>query len=72
MPLTHNLSCAWYETPNIHFCTIQDFITLVCEIDARIERGVALDHSGVPLNYSEPWIWNLFGEQGVFRLTRKR
>jgi len=72
MPLTRNLSCAWYETPNIHFCTIQDFITLVREIDARIERGVALDHSGVPLNYSEPWIWNLFGEQGVFRLTRKR
>ncbi|MGA9485651.1 MAG: methionine biosynthesis protein MetW [Methylocella sp.] len=72
MPLTRNLSCAWYETPNIHFCTIQDFIMLVREIDARIERGVALDHSGVPLNYSEPWIWNLFGEQGVFRLTRKR
>ena len=72
MPQTRNLSFSWYDTPNIHFCTIQDFITLVREIDARIERGVALDHSGVPLNYSEPWIWNLFGEQGVFRLTRKR
>ncbi len=72
MPLTHNLSCAWYDTPNIHFCTIQDFIALAREIDARIERGVALDCSGAPLRYSEPWIWNLFGEQGVFRLTRKR
>jgi methionine biosynthesis protein MetW len=72
MPLTRNLSCSWYETPNIHFCTIQDFIALVREIDARIERGVALDHTGKPLRYSEPWIWNLFGEQGVFRLTRKR
>jgi methionine biosynthesis protein MetW len=72
MPLTPNLSCAWYDTPNIHFCTIQDFIALVREIDARIERGVALDRYGAPLGYSEPWIWNLFGEQGVFRLTRKR
>ena len=72
MPLTRNLSCAWYDTPNIHFCTIQDFIALAREIDARIERGVALDYSGAPLGYSEPWIWNLFGEQGVFRLTRKR
>jgi methionine biosynthesis protein MetW len=72
MPLTSNLSCSWYDTPNIHFCTIQDFIALVREIDARIERGVALDHTGAPLGYSEPWIWNLFGEQGVFRLTRKR
>jgi methionine biosynthesis protein MetW len=72
MPLTRNLSCSWYDTPNIHFCTIHDFIALVREIDARIERGVALDHTGKPLGYTEPWIWNLFGEQGVFRLTRKR
>ena len=72
MPLTRNLSCAWYDTPDIHFCTIQDFIALAREIDARIERGVALDYSGAPLGYSEPWIWNLFGEQGVFHLTRKR
>ena len=72
MPMTHNLSCSWYDTPNIHFCTIQDFVALVRVIDARIERGVALDRFGAPLAYSEPWIWNLFGEQGVFRLTRKR
>jgi methionine biosynthesis protein MetW len=72
MPLTRNLSCPWYDTPNIHFCTILDFVALVQEIDARIERGVALDRFGAPLAYSAPWIWNLFGEQGVFRLTRKR
>src|ERR1700730_12961443 len=72
MPLTRNLSCAWYETPNIHFCTIQDFIALVKEIGAHIERGVALDRFGAPLAFSEPWIWNLLGEQGVFRLARKR
>ncbi len=71
MPLTENLSSVWYETPNIHFCTIQDFTYLVKAIDARIERGVALDRFGKPLAYSAPWIWNLFGEQGVFRLTRK-
>ncbi|HXW72096.1 MAG TPA: methionine biosynthesis protein MetW [Methylocella sp.] len=71
MPLTPNLSCAWYETPNIHFCTIQDFIMLVREIKARIEFGLALDRVGKPLGYREPWIWNLFGEQGVFCLTRR-
>jgi methionine biosynthesis protein MetW len=72
MPMTRNLSCSWYDTPNIHFCTIRDFVALVREIDARIERGVALDRFGAPLAYGEPWIWNFFGEQGVFRLTRKR
>ncbi len=71
MPLTRNLSLPWYETPNIHFCTIEDFIDLVKTIGARIERGVALDRFGKPLAYSAPWIWNLFGEQGVFLLTRK-
>lgn len=71
MPRTRNLNCSWYDTPNIHFCTIQDFVALVKELDARIERGVALDRFGRPLAYSAPWIWNLFGEQGVFRLTRK-
>lgn len=71
MPLTQNLSLPWYETPNIHFCTIQDFTGLVQKIGARIERGVALDRFGKPLAYSTPWIWNLFGEQGVFMLTRK-
>jgi methionine biosynthesis protein MetW len=72
MPVTSNLSCAWYETPNIHFCTIQDFIALAKEIGARVERGVALDRSGRPIAFSEPLIWNLFGEQGVFLLARKR
>src|SRR5580704_17431955 len=72
MPMTPNDSCSWYDTPNIHFCTIQDFVALVREIDARIERGVALDRFGAPLAYGEPWIWNFFGEQGVFRLTHKR
>lgn len=72
MPMTPNLSCAWYETPNIHFCTIRDFITLAREIGAKIERGVALDRSGKPLTFHDPWIWNLFGEQAVFLLARKR
>ncbi len=72
MPMTRNLDCAWYDTPNIHFCTIQDFMTLVQEIGARIERGVALDRSGAPLSFGDPWIWNLLGEQGVFCLARKR
>ncbi len=71
MPVTENLNFTWYNTPNIHFCTIRDFVSLVDDMDARIERGVALDRFGVPLQLNMPWwVWNLFGEQGVFRLTR--
>jgi Methionine biosynthesis protein MetW len=71
-PVTSNLFCAWYETSNIHCCTIQDFITLSKEIDAHIERGVALDRSRQPIAFGEPWIWSLFGEQGLFLLARRQ
>jgi methionine biosynthesis protein MetW len=72
MPVTENLPLAWYETPNIHFCTIRDFVALVGEVDARIERAVALDSSGAPMRVSAPWwVWNMFGEQAVFLLERQ-
>jgi methionine biosynthesis protein MetW len=72
MPVTENLPLAWYETPNIHFCTIRDFVALVDEVDARIERAVALDSAGAPMRVSAPWwVWNMFGEQAVFLLERQ-
>lgn len=72
MPVTQNLPLAWYETPNIHFCTIRDFVALVDEVNARIERAVALDSSGAPMRVSAPWwVWNIFGEQAVFLLERQ-
>jgi methionine biosynthesis protein MetW len=72
MPVTENLSHSWYDTPNIHFCTIRDFVALTREIDARIERSMALDRTGAPMTFAAPWwVWNFFGEQGLFQLTRK-
>ena len=46
MPVTENLPVSWHETPNIHFCTIRDFLDLVDEIGARIDKGVALNAGG--------------------------
>lgn len=72
MPVTESLSNPWYETQNIHFCTIRDFVELVDELGARIERAVAINHVGAPLRVSAPWwVWNMFGEQAVFLLSRK-
>ena len=70
MPRTDNLPATWYDTPNIHFCTIKDFVQLCGEIDAKMDRAVALTW-GTPLRLNAPWwFWNLFGEQGVFLLSR--
>ena len=71
MPITDNLPETWYDTPNIHFCTIRDFVELAREIDAHMERAVALNSSGRPVRWHAPWwFWNLFGEQAVFLLSR--
>lgn len=73
MPVTDNLSYAWYETPNIHFCTIQDFVDLCETLGAKIENGVALDRAGNKVSLQLPWaVWNLLGEQAIFLLSRPR
>ena len=71
MPKTDNLPERWYDTPNIHLCTIRDFRDLCAEIGAKVERVVALKASGSKLGVSMPlFAQNLFGEQAVFLLSR--
>ena len=73
MPVTDNLPDSWYDSPNIHFCTIKDFRDLCQVAGVRVEKSVALNPWGAPLRLNAPWwFWNLFGEQAVFLLTRKR
>jgi len=71
MPLTDNLPDHWYDTPNIHLCTIKDFRGLCKDVGARVERAVALNAYGRKLGVSMPaFAQNLFGEQAVFLLSR--
>ncbi len=70
MPVTKHLPCSWYETPNIHFCSIRDFMDTAKEIGATIERGVVLDRRGRPMRERTPWVWNMLGQQAVFLLRR--
>ena len=71
MPRTDNLPYAWWESPNIHFCTIKDFRQLCRVAGAKMERAVALDAWGRALRFNAPWwFWNLLGEQAVFLLSR--
>lgn len=71
MPVTANLPQAWYETPNIHFCTIKDFVGLCREVDAEVERVEILNSQGQRLAFAAPlFLQNLIGEQAVFVLSR--
>lgn len=72
MPVTRNLAYSWYDTPNIHFCTIRDFVDLTREVDAEVESAIALDSTGQRMGMRLPWaFWNLFGQQAVFLLKRR-
>ena len=71
MPTTDNLPDHWYDTPNIHLCTIKDFLALCKDVGAKVERAVALNAYGRKLGVSMPlFAQNLFGEQAVFLLSR--
>jgi methionine biosynthesis protein MetW len=73
MPRTDNLPYAWWESPNIHFCTIKDFRQLCDVTGAKMEKAVALNAWGRALRFNAPgWFWNLLGEQAVFLLSRRR
>ncbi|MEI7669872.1 MAG: methionine biosynthesis protein MetW [Pseudomonadota bacterium] len=67
MPVTKILSYQWYDTPNIHFCTLSDFVEL-CEImKIEIEKRVYVDNRGIPYNFKGRGLFaNLFGEEGIF------
>jgi len=72
MPVTKTLSYEWYDTPNIHFCTISDFVVLAENLGITIEQRVVVDATGRKVNFSgRGRTANLFGEQGVFLLSRK-
>jgi methionine biosynthesis protein MetW len=71
MPVTKDLPYSWYDTPNIHFCTIRDFVGLCDDVGATIEKSFVLRHGGeASLPIRALWFWNLFGQQAVFLLRR--
>ena len=72
MPRTGVLSHAWHETPNIHLCTIADFVTLTQEVGASIERSLAVEEGGEVRELNVPGYWdNLTAEGAIFLLTRR-
>jgi methionine biosynthesis protein MetW len=71
MPVTKTLSYQWYDTPNIHFCTITDFVILAEKLGIDIKARIVVDAAGGKAKFSgHGWFANLFGQQGVFLLQK--
>jgi len=72
MPVTKSLPFTWYDTPNIHLCTIRDFLELCHEMDVEVERAIALDHRGRPLRLKATGrLANLFAAQALFEIRKR-
>jgi len=71
MPVTPLLTDSWYDTPNIHLCTITDFLALCGAMGVTIERGLILGEDGRPWRRpASSRLANLLGAQGVFMLRQ--
>jgi len=67
MPITEKLSNNWYDTPNIHLCSILDFVDLCRELNIEIEKTIVLNSNNIKSFNGAPNSWsNFFGEEAIF------
>jgi methionine biosynthesis protein MetW len=66
MPVSRTLPHAWWNTPNIHLCTVKDFEDLCVKVGAEI-----LDERVLHEGRTRTFLPNLLGSLGVFRFRRK-
>lgn len=69
MPVSKFMPYEWYDTPNIHFCTVKDFDALCREKDIRVLKRTVVDseHQG---NWAMRTWPNLLGEIAIYHLSR--
>ena len=71
MPVTKTLPNEWYNTPNIHMCTIKDFFKFSETINFKIFKSLALMNKNVStINNSNLFFKNLFAELGIFLIEK--
>ncbi len=71
MPITNSLPNNWYNTPNIHMCTIKDFVKFSEIICFKICKSLALKNKNISnINNSNLFFKNMFGELGIFLIEK--
>ena len=71
MPITKTLPDEWYNTPNIHMCSIKDFFHFVKSRDIKIFKSLAINNQNVSIiNDSNLTIKNFFADLGIFLIEK--
>lgn len=69
MPVSRLLPYEWYDTPNIHFCTVKDFEALCAQMNiAILDQDIVTGPRTTILNSLAP---NLFGSTAIFRICKQ-
>ena len=67
MPITKNLPNEWYNTPNLHMCTIQDFVNFCKEKNIIINRSLCLTNEKISEIANSNMLYkNIFSQLGIF------
>ncbi len=69
MPVSKYIPHQWYNTPNIHLCTVKDFDALCLEKDIKVLAKTVVDsqHQGSWAMKAWP---NFLGEVAIYHLTK--
>jgi methionine biosynthesis protein MetW len=71
MPITKNLPDEWYNTPNLHMCTIKDFYNFCHDREIKLDKALALHNEKISfINEMNLNIKNLSAELGIFLIER--
>jgi len=71
MPVTKALPDEWYNTPNLHMCTIKDFVRFSNIMNFKIFKSIALnDKNMTKIDRSNLFFKNLFSELGIFLIEK--
>ena len=71
MPITKNLPDEWYNTPNLHMCTLKDFYNFCENRNIKLDQSIALKNEKIStINKSNLNIKNLSAELGIFLIER--
>ena len=71
MPITKTLPDEWYNTPNLHMCTIKDFFHFVKSKEIKIFKSLALNNlNSSIINESNLGVKNLFADLGIFLIEK--
>jgi len=70
MPVTKALPDTWYNTPNLHLCTIKDLFKFCLEKNINMDKVVGINKNKTSeIRKSNLELKNLFSELGIFLLS---